>query len=195
MLVYIHGFNSSAASFKARLLGEHLAARGRGAEYRCPDLPHRPAAAMALLESLVAACREPVVLVGSSLGGYYATYLAERYAVPAVLVNPAVRPYDLLRDHLGPQRNLYTGADYTLTAAHLDELRALEVAAVTPERYLLMVTTGDEVLDYRDALARHPGAETVVVPGSDHGFADFGAHLERVRAFADAAARIPHLVR
>lgn len=195
MLVYLHGFNSSAASFKARLLGERLAALGRGDEYRCPDLPHRPAAAMQLLEDLIAASREPVALVGSSLGGYYATSLAERYAVPAVLVNPAVRPYVLLQGHLGPQRNLYTGAEYELTAAHLDELRALDVATVAPERYLLMVTTGDEVLDYRVALARYPGAETLVVPGSDHGFADFGAHLDRVLAFADAAARIPRLDR
>ena len=195
MLVYLHGFNSSAASFKARLLGERLAVLGRADEYRCPDLPHRPAAAVHLLEELIAASDEPVTLVGSSLGGYYATYLAERYAVPAVLVNPAVRPYVLLQDHLGPQRNLYTGAEYELTAAHLDELRALDVATVTPERYLLMVTTGDEVLDYRDALARYPGAETLVVPGSDHGFADFGAHLDRVLAFADAAGRIPRLDR
>ena len=194
MLVYLHGFNSSAASFKARLLGERLAALGRSDEYRCPDLPHRPAAAMRLLEDLVGGSREPVALVGSSLGGYYATYLAERYAVPAVLVNPAVRPYVLLQDHLGPQRNLYTGAEYEITAAHLEDLRALDVATVTPERYLLMVTTGDEVLDYRDALARYPGAETLVVPGSDHGFADFGAHLDRVLAFAGGAAQIPHAV-
>jgi predicted esterase YcpF (UPF0227 family) len=191
MLVYIHGFNSSAASFKARLLGERLAALGRSADYHCPDLPHRPAAAMALLDALIRRCTRPVTLVGSSLGGFYATHLAERYGVAAVLVNPAVRPYALLQGYLGPQRNLYTGAEYELTAGHLGELRALEVAAVTPERYLLMVATGDEVLDPSDALAFYRGADTVLVEGGDHGFADFGQYLDRVLGHADTRGRIP----
>ena len=108
MLIYIHGFNSSAQSFKARLLRERMTALGRGGECACPELAHRPAQAMAQLEALLAAAPAAArpALIGSSLGGFYATWLAEQHGLRAVLVNPAVRPWELLRDYLGPQRNL-----------------------------------------------------------------------------------------
>jgi predicted esterase YcpF (UPF0227 family) len=183
MLLYIHGFNSSPASLKAQLLKQRLEALGRGAEFSAPVLPHRPAEAAALLVALVA--RHPgAAAVGSSLGGYYATYLAEHHGVRAVLVNPAVRPYELLRPALGVQKNLHTGAEYEFTPGHLDELAALEVPAITrPERYLLMVETGDEVLDYRQAVARYRGCRQLVIEGGDHGFSDFGDYLNTVLEF------------
>ena len=183
MIVYIHGFNSSPASFKARLLRERLAAPARASEFAAPALPHGPAAAAALLAGL-ARMHPQAVLVGSSLGGYYATWLAEKFLLRAVLVNPAVRPYDLLAGCVGRQKNLYTGEEYDFTAQHVDELRALEVAAITPERYLLMVETGDEVLDYRRAVEKYRGAQQLVSEGGDHGFSDFADHLDRVLAFA-----------
>ena len=180
MLVYIHGFNSSPASVKARLLSERLEALGRGAELAAPALPHRPAEAAALLDGIAA--RHPgAAVVGSSLGGYYATWLAERHGMRAVLVNPAVRPYELLRPALGVQRNLHTGAEYEFSERHLEELAALEVPAIArPERYLLMVETGDEVLDYRQAVARYHGCRQVVIEGGDHGFSDFADYLDVV---------------
>ena len=183
MLIYIHGFNSVPSSFKARLVGERMRALGREDEYFVPALPHRPAEAMALLRDIVE--RHPgAVLIGSSLGGFYATWLAEHYALRAVLVNPAVRPYEVLSGYLGPQKNLYTGADYELTAQHIDELKALEVAAITPERYLLLTRTGDEVLDYRLAVEKYRGARQWVIPGGDHGFGDFENYLDAALAFA-----------
>jgi uncharacterized protein len=190
MLIYIHGFNSSSQSYKARLVGERLAAMGRSGEYQCPDLPHRPAAAMAQLEALLVAT-DPAntTLVGSSLGGYYATWLAERYGTRAVLINPAVQPYAGLRNYLGTQKNLYTGEPYEFTEDHLAELRALEVDAVTPERYLLIVGTEDEVLDYRVALARYRGCRQIVVEGGDHGLGDFGGHLDDVLAYVDVGGQ------
>lgn len=182
MLIYIHGFNSAPASFKARLIGERMRTLGREHEYLVPALPHRPAEAMDLLCELLD--KHPgAALVGSSLGGYYATYLAERFAVRAVLVNPAVGPYNLLRNHLGPQKNLYTGAEYELTAQHIAELEALETAVVTPERYLLLTRTGDEVLDYRDGVEKYRGARQHVIPGGDHGFDDFENYLDETLAF------------
>lgn len=187
MVVYIHGFNSSALSYKAGAIRKSMAELGRGAEFACPELPHRPAEAIAVLEALVRDHKD-AALIGSSLGGFYATSLAERFGVRAVLVNPAVRPYELLTQALGPQKNLYTGARYELTQRHLDELRALEVDAVTPERYLLVVATGDEVLDYRDALDTYRGAETIVHEGGDHGFAAFDAYLDRALAFCGVDA-------
>src|SRR5687768_2381785 len=123
MLLYIHGFNSSALSHKAGLMKRRMAELGRSDEFQCPELPHRPAQAIALLEGrLEKIDPDRVALMGSSLGGYYATWLAERYGVRAVLVNPAVRPYELLAQALGRQKNLYTGAEYELTQAHLAEL-------------------------------------------------------------------------
>lgn len=184
MLIYVHGFNSSALSFKAGLLGSRMAELGRAGEFACPELPHRPAQAIELLERVVkSALPQRPALIGSSLGGFYATWLAERHGLRAVLVNPAVRPYELLKDAIGPQTNLYTGARYDFTQDHLAELRALEVPAVTPERYLLIVRTGDEVLDYRDAVRRYRDSEQVVDEGGDHGFGDFGRYLDRSLAF------------
>jgi len=183
MLIYIHGFNSSPASFKARLLRERLALFGRADEFIAPALPHSPAAAAALLADLVHA-HPQAALVGSSLGGYYATWLAEQCGLRAVLVNPAVRPYELLAGYVGPQKNLHTAEDYDFTPQHVDELRALEIDAITPQRYLLMVETGDEVLDYRRAVEKYRGAQQLVVEGGDHGFSDFANHLDRVLAFA-----------
>ncbi len=184
MLVYVHGFNSSARSYKAGLLRDYMADAGLAVHFACPELPHRPAGAMRLLRELVAE-HDPrtVTLVGSSLGGYYATALVEDLGVRAVLVNPAVRPYGLLAGQVGPQKNLYTGAAYEFTVEHLQELRALEVDHISPRQYLLITTTGDEVLDYRDGVERYAGCEQIIVKGSDHGFREFGEHLDAVIAF------------
>ncbi|HYC45149.1 MAG TPA: YqiA/YcfP family alpha/beta fold hydrolase [Burkholderiales bacterium] len=183
MLIYIHGFNSSARSHKAGLVAKRMAELGRGGEFACPELPHRPSEAIALLERLVTTATEPPALIGSSLGGFYATWLAERHGSRTVLVNPAVRPYELLVQAVGRQRNLYTGTEYEFTPKHLEELRALEVPAVTPARYLLITRTGDEVLDYRDAVEQYRGCEQIVEPGGDHGFGDFDRYIDRALAF------------
>ena len=185
-LVYLHGFNSSPASHKAQLLERRLEELGRAGEFSRPALPDRPARAIALVEETLRGTEpQRVTLVGSSLGGYYATYLAERFGVRAVLVNPAVKPYEGLRSYLGPQHNLYTGEAYELTEQHLEELRALEVDQPTRmERYYLMVTTGDEVLDYRIALRKYAGAKQLVVPGGDHGFGTFAQYLDSALDFA-----------
>jgi predicted esterase YcpF (UPF0227 family) len=184
LLIYIHGFLSSALSFKAGLLRRRMAELRRGREIATPELPLRPMRAVAMLEPLVEAHLEcGVSLIGSSLGGYYATWLAEKYGVRAVLVNPAVRPYELLAQYVGPQTNLYTGAHDVLTAEDVEALRALEVGRVTPERYLLMVETGDEVLDYRAAVERYRGADQQVIEGGDHGFSDVADHMDAALAF------------
>jgi predicted esterase YcpF (UPF0227 family) len=186
VILYIHGFNSSCASFKARVLKERLTARGEGGRFACIDLPHWPGQAIARLESLIESRRDrPITLVGSSLGGYYATWLAEKYDLRAVLINPAVRPYELLQPALGPNRNLYTGEEYQLTDEHLRQLQALEVPALThPARYLLLVGDRDEVLDHRKALERYRGAAQIVVEGGDHGLSDFAGYLEPILDFS-----------
>jgi uncharacterized protein len=185
MIVYLHGFNSSPASGKARQLGEHMASLGRSADYFCPALPNSPHEAIALIETELDRRRPAAVtLVGSSLGGFYATYLAEKHDWKAVLVNPAVHAHLLLADALGPQKNWHTGETWELTEAHLAELAALDVPAITrPERYLLLAQTGDEVLDYRDAAAYYAGAKQIIEDGGDHSFAGFERHYQTILDF------------
>lgn len=182
MLIYIHGFNSSPASAKARLLKERMDAVGRGDEFLAPALPVSPAEAARVLDTLALRHRG-AALVGSSLGGYYATWLAEKHGLKAALLNPAVRPYELLEGYLGPQQNLYTGERYEVTARHVEELRELEVSNITPRRYLLIVATADEVLDYRAAVSRYRGCRQVVIEGGDHGLSGFASHADTVLEF------------
>jgi len=128
---------------------------------------------------------DDLTLVGSSLGGYYATFLAEKYGARAVAINPAIRPFDDLRPFAGPQRNLYTGDEYDVTPAHFAELEELEVARITrPERYFLLVRTGDELLDWRKAVEFYAGAFQYVAGGGDHGWSDFGDEVSSVLRFA-----------
>lgn len=190
MLVYLHGFNSSPDSRKAKLLNERLAALQRADHFLCPKLPWRFADAARVIDlRLRQLAGEPVCLVGSSLGGFYAAHFAERYGLAAVLVNPAIAPYRSLATYLGPQRNLYSGEEYVLEGRHMNELLALDMPRLTrPERYLLLVETGDEVLDYREAVEKFAGCEQVVIEGGDHAFRDFAGYVDRVIAFADAHA-------
>ena len=184
MIVYLHGFNSTPASGKARLLGEHMASIGRQADYLCPALPNSPREAIVQVEAALAPHGGPITLVGSSLGGFYATYLAEKHGWKAVLVNPAVHANVLLRDALGPQTNWHTGEKWVFTEAHLAELESLDVPMITrPERYLLLAQTGDEVLDYRDAVAYYAGARQIIEEGGDHGFAGFERHFQTILDF------------
>jgi predicted esterase YcpF (UPF0227 family) len=188
VILYLHGFNSSPRSHKAQLLGGYLAERGLGAHYACPVLP--PLASDAVREIERHLPQKHLCFVGSSLGGFYATYLAEKHAASAVLINPAIEPHVGLRAYLGPQSNLHTGAPYELTEAHLLAWEALVVPRVTPERYLLLVETGDEVLDYRQAVRRYAGCEQIVLEGGDHSLQSFPQHLPRIVEFAGHAASL-----
>ncbi len=185
MIVYLHGFNSSPHSHKSQVLGKYMAERELAHEYTCPALPALPSAAIRAAEALVT---PRTCFVGSSLGGFYATFLAEKHGLRAVLINPAIEPHVGLRAFLGPQKNLHTGEPYELTEAHLREWERLYVPRITPQRYLLLVETGDEVLDYRAAVARYAGAQQVVVEGGDHSLQSFPQHLPRILEFCRAAA-------
>ena len=152
------------------------------------QLHHRPRLALAAIEAWLAQQRPSQFgVVGSSLGGFYATWLAERHGARAVLINPAVRPCRDLAGYRGPQHNPYTGEDYTLTDEHVVELAALRVERITrAERYFLLVQTGDEVLDWHEAVAFYAGAYQSVQGGGDHAFADFASQLPAILRFVDA---------
>ncbi|HWX12619.1 MAG TPA: YqiA/YcfP family alpha/beta fold hydrolase, partial [Trinickia sp.] len=185
MIVYLHGFRSSPNSFKARVMAERLAGLGRSAEWCCPMLPVSPLEAVALVEERVAAANPAqVTVIGSSLGGYFATHLAEKHGWRAVLLNPAVVPERDLSHYLGEQPLWHGGGSIVVEPRHLDELRALGVARITrPERYYLFAATGDEVLDYREMLAHYPGVQTRLIEGSDHAISEFPDYVDDVLAF------------
>jgi len=185
-LLYLHGFTSAPQSNKAQALKARMEELGAGDSFICPQLPPSPRDAIALAESLIAKAAKPVMLVGSSLGGYYATYLAERHGFKAVLVNPAVVAHIQLADYIGRHANLYTGEEFDFTERHIEELRALEVPKLShPEDFWLLVETGDRTLDYRQAVARYQGARQTVLAGGDHSFTRWPDVLDAVIHFAE----------
>ena len=192
VLIYLHGFRSSSQGIKATALRAALGVlppHQRPALW-VPDLPHRPAAAIACVAQHVEASGDAArtTFVGSSLGGYYATHLAERFGARAVLINPAIHPFDDLRPYRGMQVNMYSGETFEVSDAYFDELAQLAVARITrPTRYLLLAETGDEVLDYRQALVFYGGAWQHVRGGGDHGYQRFIAQIPVILRFAAAA--------
>jgi predicted esterase YcpF (UPF0227 family) len=189
-IVYLHGFNSSPASIKGQQLRRAIEAlpRGQRPDYFLPQLSQHPDEAMRTVSAWVgrvATGPAPLTFVGSSLGGFYATWLAERYGARAVLINPAVHPDIDLAPYLGRQTNLHTGEEYELGSSDLAELQRLRIERISrPERYLLLVQAGDEVLDYRVATRFYAGAWQSVQGGGDHGFRNFEAELPAVLRFA-----------
>lgn len=185
MLIYLHGFNSSPGSHKAQVLLRYMEAHGLAGRYCCPALQHLPLRAIADIEATIALYpRDSVTLVGSSLGGFYATYLAERHKLRAALINPAVYPHRGLRAFLGVQRNLYTHEEYELTEEHLRQLQTLYRPDIDVNRYVLLVETLDEVLDYREAVSKYAGSRQIVVEGGDHSLMSFPEHIPLILQFA-----------
>ncbi len=186
---YLHGFNSSPSSKKAQVTHDWLALHAPSISLRVPRLPFDPLAArQSLLEELTKVKGEHSVgLIGSSLGGYYACLMALDLGLPAALVNPALCPHRLLVNYLGWNVNLYTGERYLFTQAHVD---ALTASALTRERLqsvreklFLLTQTGDETLDYREALELLPGTPSWIQAGGDHGFSAFERVLPAIHAF------------
>jgi len=186
-IVYLHGFNSSPQSVKGRAIARAAAALPDAPRFQIPDLAHRPAQAMRHVCGWIEAAaveRRNLAFIGSSLGGFYATWLAERYGARAVVINPAIRPAADLHPFLGRQRNPYTGVEYEITPAHFFELEALEIERITrPERYFLLVRTGDEILDWRVASAFYAGGFQYVAGGGNHGWEDFDDEVAAVLRF------------
>ena len=180
-VLYLHGFNSGAASPNGVLV--RRACEALGVPCITPQLPHRPGAALALAESRLAELGERPLVAGSSMGGFLATCLAERHDLDGVLINPAVRPADLVAEWVGERfANEHTGERFTIGRRHLAELAALTPEAVTPERYLLLLGSADEVLDPAHAFTLYRGARTLLHPGADHAFTVLSRHLPAVLA-------------
>lgn len=183
MLIYLHGFCSSPASWKSRLLAEAMARRGLAAQFVCPQLSPVPDAAVAHVSRLIEAADGRVTLVGSSLGGHYANFLAEKYGLNAVLINPAAVDRLNLAKFVGQHANFHTGESFIFTAGHAVQLQA-QISRPTPSRYWLLLETGDEVLDYRQAQDFYQGCRQTVLEGGDHSFASFAEFVPQIIEFA-----------
>ena len=178
-LIYIHGFNSSERSHKAVQLGEHL--RTWQGQYIVPRLSHDPEQAIAHLSALV---DEDTALIGSSLGGFYATYLSQRYHLPSVVINPAVRPFELLDEYRGVQYNPYQNYSYELNHIHMQALQGLYLQQLTsPELLFLLQQEGDEVLPYEQAVAYYQGCKQQVEAGGNHSFIGFERYFTHIMQF------------
>lgn len=190
-LLYLHGFRSSPQSTKARLMAARVAAEYPNVQWWCPQLPPSPAEAAALIEQGTADWPfERMAVVGSSLGGFYATWLAERRGCRAVVLNPAVDPARDLAGYIGEQSAWHDPSQhFFFQPEYIDELHALEAGPLShPELFFALIAKGDEVLDWREMTARYPDVRLRLLEGSDHALSDFDQHLEEVLAFLDLDA-------
>lgn len=189
-LLYLHGFRSSPQSAKARQVGARVAARHPGVTWWCPQLPPSPRQAMAdVMAGIAGWPKGRMAVVGSSLGGFYATCVAEATGCRAVLLNPAVDPARDLAKYIGEQTAWHDPAErFYFEPRFVDELRALAAGPVRhPENYFAIVAKGDEVLDWREMTGRYPGARIKLLEGSDHALSDFDEHIDELFAFLHLA--------
>ena len=184
-LLYIHGFLSSPLSLKAQQTAQWLAIAHPEIEFLCPQLTPYPSQTQQLLESVIEKLLpESVYLMGSSLGGFWATWLAEKYNLRAVLINPAVRPQDFMPAYLEVDlKSYHTDDSYRLSAHHIDEAIAVDVPVARPNNYWLLVQTGDETLDYRQSVQKYHACKQTIEEGGDHSFQGFEDYLDACMAF------------
>ena len=190
IILYIHGFNSSPLSIKAEQTRQYLCKHFPQVHFYCPQLASNPKEAINQLEHIIQSSQTNTswYLMGSSLGGYFASYLSEKYNYPSVLINPAIKPFELLKDYLGEQVNPYTGEVYQVTRDHMIELKAIEPKSPSfdmqkKNNYLVMVQTDDEVLNYQQAVEKYQHCRLVIEQGGDHSFVDFEQHLPTIADF------------
>ena len=178
-LLYLHGFRSSPQSAKARMVAEQVAARYMMALGQ---------SVLALVAQGIAGWpRTSMAVVGSSLGGFYASWVARQAGCPSVLLNPAVDPARDLARHIGEHTAWHNPEErFFFLPEYVDELRALDQRGLPPGGpELAVIAKGDEVLDWQEMLARYPAAQLRLLEGGDHGLSDFADHLPTVLRFLD----------
>ena len=188
LVIYLHGFRSSPRSSKAVMTGEairDLSSQSNPIEWYCPQLSASPKESMDLVNKHINNSKaDQIVVIGSSLGGFYANYLAEQYACKAVVLNPAVRAARELAPHVGMLSAYDSDEPFDFRPEYIDELKALQIEGITdPSRYFLLAAKGDELLDWQEMAAFYPGAQQLILEGSDHGIADYSDHLPVVLKF------------
>lgn len=185
-LLYLHGFGSSPSSNKARMMAASVARRHPRVVWACPALSASPKQAMVnVIDTIANWPKDTMAVVGSSLGGFYATWLAERLGCKAVLLNPAVHPARDLGAYIGQNKFWHDPQQsFLFDPTYVGELRAQEISHISqPERYFAVIARGDEVLDWREMTAHYPGVKVKLLPSGDHALSDFDQHLDEVMRF------------
>jgi hypothetical protein len=197
MILYLHGFRSSPTSMKARMMADAMTQLGLVADWACPQLPASPREAIDLAMGIArrqlegADTPRALTVIGSSLGGFYATWLAEQLGCKAVLLNPAVEAARDLATQVGEHHMYHSDAPFVFLPEYVDELAAIHAPRITqPDRYFLVAATGDEVLDWREMRDRYAGCRQRIVQGSDHGLSDFAQWMPEVLEFALGARHV-----
>lgn len=188
MIIYIHGFGSSGEASKAKLLRAYC--QEEGIHFIAPSLPTIPDLAIKTLSELIESYQEPVYLMGSSLGGYYALYLSDKYNLKAVLINPAINAPETLERAIGHGVNYYDNSTYEWNESHLEMLESYEIEEPNLENLLVLLQKGDEVLDYEEAFDVLEGAKMVVEEGGTHSFEGLERHFETIRRFFGVALKL-----
>ena len=189
LVVYLHGFRSSPRSSKARMTGDAIAQRveqGAPIEWYCPQLHASPQESMDMVRRHIDVSKaDRLSVIGSSLGGFYTNYLAEQYGCKGIALNPAVRAGRELEPHVGMMTAYDSEEPFDFRAEYIDELNRMQVESITlPERYLLLAATSDELLDWLEMAAFYPGAQQIIIQGSDHGIHNYSEYLDSVVGFA-----------
>jgi len=187
-ILYLHGFNSSPQSHKAQLISQYMQQRQCAEQLLCPQIPAIPEQARLFLEQLVEQTLENHQLnfIGSSLGGYYATYLAEKYSGKVTLINPSVKPYETLKACLGENKFYFDDACWEFNESHIVQLEAMNTEQISEaQRYLVLLQTGDETLDYREAKVKYKNTECIIEQGGDHSFVELERFIPKIMQFSN----------
>lgn len=187
-LLYLHGFLSSPTSVKAQATKNYFAKHHPKVTLHIPELSNFPskveAQLVALIENNPELLEGGLKVIGSSMGGYLSTFLIEKYSGKAVLINPAVRPYELLQQFIGPHVNPYSGEKFSIELTDIDIIKALDTDALNNEKaYKVLLQTNDETLDYRLAAAKYALSDLVIEEGGDHSFVGYENHLPAIAEF------------
>lgn len=182
-LLYVHGFMSSPESVKGRML--KAACEKRGVRFFAPDLNCPPQEALERLKSIVQEEKAgTLALVGSSLGGFYATSLADAYDLRVCLVNPATHPWDVVKDYVGEVLEAPNQKKVTIVPRYADDLRAMAVTTIkNPEKMLVLLSTADEVLNWTEAKAKYAACRQLILPGETHRVEAFGEYVDTIFEF------------
>ena len=187
-ILYLHGFLSSPKSIKAQATKAYFEKHHSDVILHIPELSNFPSKVesqlLALIESTPALLEDGLKLIGSSMGGYLSTFLLEKFGGKAVLINPAVRPYELLQSFIGKHENPYSKEKFEIVASDMDVIKALEASSLSaPERYKVLLQTEDETLDYRLAEEKYAQSQLVIEQGGDHSFVGYENHLPAIAQF------------
>ena len=180
MIIYIHGFGSSGQGMKAKLFREYF--KTKGIPFIAPSLSYIPDLAIATLEELINSY-DDVVLIGSSLGGFYSLYLSQKYNLKAVLINPSIYPYKTLQKCVGQAPSFHDTSSFKWMDEHIESLKKYSVESTNQDKIMLLVQKGDETLNYKTAVEKLPKSLQIVEEGGNHSFEDIEKHFEKIKVF------------